>query len=134
MSTPLFLTNHAPLGAWASLTFGAAGQGLRIEDQQPVSKANDDLLLSITRDNVTSAFPFIENPAEYAGWRMLPAESISRTLTPCIDEFASAEAGITLRLFTPHGALPNPKRSGNLQYSTVPGLLIELQIDKSNSA
>ena len=133
MSTPLFLTNHAPLGAWASLTFGAAGQGLRIEDQHLSTKANADLLLSITRDGVTSAFPFIENPAEYAGWRILPAEAISRTLTPCIDEFAAAEAGITLRLFTPHAALPNPKRSGNLQYSTVPGLLIELQIDNSNS-
>jgi xylan 1,4-beta-xylosidase len=133
MSTPLFVTNHAPLGALASLTFGAAGQGLRIEDQQAVAKANADLLLSITRDGATSAFPFIENPAEYPGWRVLPSDAISRTLTPCVDEFAAAEAGLTLRIFTPHAALPNPKRSGNLQYSTVPGLLIELQIDNSNS-
>ncbi|MGN6367952.1 MAG: glycoside hydrolase family 52 protein [Phycisphaerae bacterium] len=133
MSTPLFTTHHAPLGAWASLTFGAAGQGLRIEDQQLLTGANADLLLSITRDGATSAFPFIEKPSEYGNWRVLGADAITRTLTPCIDEFAAADAGLSLRIFTPHAALPNPKRSGNLQYSTVPGLLIELQIDNSNS-
>ena len=82
MSTPLFTTNHAPLGAWASLTFGAAGQGLRIEDQQFAAKANADLLLAITRDGVTSAFPFIENPTEYSGWRLLSAGRISARSRP----------------------------------------------------
>ena len=58
-----------------------------------------------------------------------------RTLTPCVDEFAAEVngAGITFRVFTPQAALPNPKRSGNLQYATAPGLLLELVVDNSGS-
>lgn len=40
---------------------------------------------------------------------------------------------MTLRVLTPHAALPNPKRSGNLQYATAPGVLIEVTIDNSGS-
>ena len=32
-----------------------------------------------------------------------------------VDEFAAA--GITLRVLTPQSAIPNPKRSGNLQFA-----------------
>ncbi|HUO11043.1 MAG TPA: glycoside hydrolase family 52 protein [Phycisphaerae bacterium] len=133
MSTPLFQTNHSPLGAWASLTFGAAGKGIGIDDQRLATTSNADLLVTVTRDGTTTAFPFIENAGNYSSWRILSADAITRNLTPCVDEFSTGEAGITLRVFTPHAALPNPKRSGNLQYATVPGLFIEMIVDNSGS-
>jgi len=137
MSTPLFTTHHSPVGAWASLTFGAAGRGIGIDDQRLGSKVDADLVVAVHRDGATTALPFLENAADYPQWRVLTAGAIARKLTPCVDEFftveTAGEVGIALRVFTPHAALPNPKRSGNLQYSTVPGLLMELEIDNSNS-
>ncbi len=131
MPTPLFTTKHAPVGAWASITFGADGRGASVD--QATAKTAGDLLIALQRDGTTAAFPFVDKAADYPDWKMIAADAIVRNLTPCVDEFVAAEAGITLRVFTPHAALPNPKRSGNLQYSTAPGVLAELIIDNTQS-
>ena len=34
-SIPLFMTHHAPQGAWASFTFGADGRGASIDLEAP---------------------------------------------------------------------------------------------------
>ncbi|MCL2648807.1 MAG: glycoside hydrolase family 52 protein, partial [Phycisphaerales bacterium] len=133
--SPFFMTHHAPVGAWASLTFGQIGRGMSIEHESLVSSPNADLLVALHRDGVTTAFPFVEKSEQYRGWRFLDAGAMNRAVSPCIDAIA-AEAegggGISLRVFSPHAALPNPKRSGNLQYATVPGVLMELSIDNSD--
>jgi hypothetical protein len=131
--TSLFSTDHSPAGAWSSLTFGAVGRGASIQQHGLPKDANADLLVGVQRDGVTTVLPFIETPDALAPWKSAAAADITRTLTPCVDEFASQPLGVTLRVFTPHTALPNPKRSGNLQYATAPGVVMELAIDNSQS-
>jgi xylan 1,4-beta-xylosidase len=132
-ATSLFSTAHAPVGAWASFHFGGPAQGARIQQNGLPTEQNADLLVGVQRGSVTTILPFVEAPEAYAGWRVAEAADISRSLTPCVEEFASAATGMTFRVFTPHAALPNPKRSGNLQYATAPGVLMELIIDNSQS-
>ena len=126
---PAPLTPHSPVGAWTSFSLGTGGLAIQIESLDP--RPNADLLVALHREGATHALPFVQDPVAYPGWQFLPASALTRTLTPCIDEFSAA--GITLRLFTPHAAVPNPKRSGNLQYATVPGILLEVAIDNSAS-
>jgi hypothetical protein len=129
-----FMTHHSPVGAWASLTFGAVGRGVCIDHEKLLAEPNADLLVAVHRgDGSTTALPFVENVGAFPGWRVLGEGEVKRTLSACVDTFVAEEAGITLKAFTPHPALPNPKRSGNLQYSTVPGVLLEVTIDNSNS-
>lgn len=128
---PLFMTEHAPVGAWMSLIFGAPAQGVTI--RQELSEFTGDLLVGVHREGAIHALPFIRNPSDYSAWQFVGPNEIQRTLSPCIDEWTAAHAGITLRVLTPQPALPNPKRSGNLQFATAPGLLLELVIDNSNS-
>ena len=127
MPTPL--TPHSPVGAWTSFSLGTAGLAIQIESLDP--QPNADLLVVLHRNGATRALPFVQDTAAYPAWSFLPPSALSRTFTPCIDEFSAA--GITLRIFTPHAALPNPKRSGNLQYATAPGILLEVSIDNSAS-
>jgi xylan 1,4-beta-xylosidase len=135
MSAPL--TPHAPVGAWSSLSFGTIGRGAAIQIESLDGAPNVDLVVAVQRaGQPVDALGFVEDPAAYPGWRFLSAADVKRTLTPCIDEFAAAPAaapGITLRVFTPQPALPNPKRAGNLQYAAAPGVLLEVTIDNSAS-
>src|SRR5690349_2094948 len=55
MTTPFFMTHHAPVGAWASLTFGLPGRGLCIDHETLKPEPNADLLVAIHRDGVTTA-------------------------------------------------------------------------------
>jgi len=133
MATPMFASHHSPVGSWASLFFGKAGAGVKIIHEGCGGKKESDLLVALSRDGVTSALPFIADGQSFSGWRIAGQESVRREMSPCIDEFISESAGISLKVYSPHAALPNPKRSGSLQYSTVPGVLMELAIDNSNS-
>ena len=121
-SVPLFLTQHAPVGAWASLSFGTPGKGICIQSQNAGTFAEADLLIALRRGAQTSAFPFVRSPSDYSDWQFLPTESITRGLSASTDEYACPN--LTFRLFSPHAALPNPKRAGNLQFATAPGILI----------
>jgi hypothetical protein len=129
----LFMTHHSPVGAWASLTFGAAGRGICIDHEKLLPEPNADFLVAVHREGTTTALPFVEGVGAFPGWRVLGEGDVARTLSACVDTFVAESAGISLKVFTPHPALPNPKRSGNLQYSTVPGVLLEVSIDNSNS-
>ena len=130
-SVSLSATCHAPVGAWTSLTFGAADQGLALRQEVLNTSPNADLLVALQRDGATIAFPFIRNAADFPGWEFLSAAAITRRLTACVDEFAAT--GITLRVLTPQSATPNPKRSGNLQFAAAPGLLLEISVDNTSS-
>ena len=113
--SPFFTTHHAPVGSWSSLTFGQLNRGMSIEHESLCSSPNADLLVALHRDGVTRALPFVEKPEQYRDWRFFDAASMTRSVSPCVD--AIVADGISLRIFSPHAALPNPKRSGNLQYA-----------------
>jgi hypothetical protein len=141
-AVPLSSIDHAPLGAWTSLYFGAANQGVAIAQESAARATNADLLVALHREGQeTVAFPFVEKGSEahFPGWRLMGPEEMLRHLTPSVDEYSTKEeaggggGGLTLRVYTPHAALPNPKRSGNLQYATAPGVLLELIVDNSGS-
>jgi hypothetical protein len=91
-----------------------------------------DLLVGVRRgDGAVEALPFVEDAGTYPGWKFAAAEDVKRTMTACVDEFAWTGAGVTLKAYTPQAALPNPKRSGNLQYATAPGVLLEVSVDNT---
>jgi hypothetical protein len=133
MTIPLGRTEHAPVGAWTSLTFGGEAEGATIEHEGRGQDA--DLLIGVMRDEQVRTMPFLKNRETCPG-RVAGAADVVRVLTPCIDEYRMTGEGVpkvTLRVYTPHAALPNPKRSGNLQYATVPGILIDLIVDNTHS-
>jgi len=130
-SVPLFQTSHAPVGAWASLVFGTPGRGVCIRNDTAGTALEADLLIALRRGNQVSAFPFVRSPGDFPDWQFLSPAAIARGLSACTDEYAAP--GITFRLLAPHAALPNPKRAGNLQFATAPGILMELQIDNTGS-
>ncbi len=119
------------MGAWASLVFGQPGSGVTIRGGAADVQA--DLLLAVRRGAAISAFPFVREAGGYGGWQFIPESAVARRASPCIDEFSAASIGLTLRVYTPHAALPNPKRAGNLQFAAAPGILMELLIDNSGS-
>lgn len=131
----LFMTHHAPVGAWASLTFGEAGRGVQLTQDGAVEEG--ELVIGVCSAGSSRVFPFVRSGEVCAGMEVAAAADIERMLSPCVDEFA-LKAGpgspkVTLRVYTPHAALPNPKRSGNLQYATAPGVLMDLIVDNSAS-
>lgn len=151
MSTvPHFMTHHAPVGAWASLTFGLPGRGVSIDHEDLAVQDTADLLLAYTQGpGRTVALPFVTGApisdqeghaaapeSATAGayrkrWSYLHPSSVRRTLTACVDTFETDR--LTLRVYTPHASIPNPKRAGFPQFSVCPGLLLELTIDNSHS-
>src|SRR5215467_6792003 len=92
-ASPFFMTHHAPVGAWASLTFGQPGRGMSIDHETLVPQPNADLLVAVHRDGVTTALPFVEKPEQYGSWRFVGAEAMSRGLSPCIDAITAEGAG-----------------------------------------
>jgi xylan 1,4-beta-xylosidase len=131
MPAPLFSTCHAPVGAWMSLTFGGVLGGLALQQESLDDSPNADLLVAWQREGTTVALPFVRNTADFPAWEFPSADAISRNLTACVDEFVTG--GLTFRVYTPQAALPNPKRAGNLQFASAPGLLLEVTVDNSMS-
>ncbi len=56
---------------------------------------------------------------------------MSRTLTPAIDEFKTD--GMTLRVYTPHPAIPDGGSREALSFALLPAVIIELTVDNTQS-
>jgi xylan 1,4-beta-xylosidase len=141
----MFMTHHSPVGAWSSLTFGFPGRAAGIDSECNADSRNAELLVAVgRRGGKTKAFPFFSglkreerkvklfrslNLKDH--WRFIGPEKITRTLSPCVDEYRAEE--MTLRVYTPHPSLPDPDKKGSLKYATCPGLLLELDIDNTGS-
>lgn len=151
MQSPLFMTHHSPIGAYASLTFGAVGKGVSIDLESPrVKEDGYDLYVGYSQDGAVLALPFRENisiePREpdasdegnkeikreqKAGWQYFAEGEIRRTLTPCIDRY---EAGkMIFEVYTPHAQLEDPEKEPLSAYSVCPGILLRLVIDNRGS-
>ncbi|MFW5899171.1 MAG: glycoside hydrolase family 52 protein, partial [Jiangellaceae bacterium] len=105
---------------------------------------NADLLVALSRGpGRVRALPFaaaageIDLEAENLGantgrdWSFIPPSQITRRLSPCIDEYDAGE--LILRVYTPHPPLPPDGPSEGEMYACCPGLLIELEIDNTQS-
>jgi len=149
MSTaPFSVTQHPPVGAWSSLTFGLPGQGVSIDHEDLAPHDSADLLVALSHGpGQTVALPFVTGTAshdyeqtharpESAGhyrdrFTFLAPPQLTRTLSPCTDTFSSPT--ITLTVYTPFPSIPNPKRSGQPQFYVCPGILMEVTFDNSGS-
>ena len=151
LKTPLFMTHHAPVGSWASFTFGADGMGASIDLEAPMVSDSADFYVGVAQDGVLSAFPFMpaskktpepsldvlaEGNKESApqkstvGWNYYREEDICRTLTPCVDIYQAEN--VTLRVYTPHYPLADPQKEEISPLSCCPGVLMELEIDNTD--
>ena len=145
--TLLFMTHHAPQGAWASLTFGLPGHGVGIEHEALRVASAGDLLVALSRpgDGVT-AMPFASGltvtdyETQVAGmagaggirkrWRFLKPADLTRQLAAAVDTFSAA--GMTLRVVSPRAPLTDPRDGFPGADALCPGLLLELDIDNES--
>jgi len=144
-ATPLFMTHHSPVGAWASLTFGLPGGGVGIEMETPGVNASGDLLVACSRgEGRTDVFPFFTSdkmddyegriagnasPKAFRKWTTVPAANFARRLTPATDEFEGA--GIRMRVISPRAPLPSRPSGDAFELAALPALLIEVEIDNT---
>ncbi len=152
-STPFFMTHHAPVGAFASLTFGLTGRGISVDLESPGVEETADLIVAVSHgEGRTRAMPFasgialhdnelIQTSATFFGgappkswkqrWSVAGPDEVTRTLTPCVDEFVLDN--FRLRVLTPHPRLPDPEKVESSSYAICPAVLLELVVDNSGS-
>ena len=141
----LFMTHHAPMGAWSSLTFGLPGAGVGIDTEALQIQSSGGLVVACSRGpDQTVAFPFFTPtaaqdgelravgatpPGAFRSWKLVQPGALVRTLTPATDEYAGG--GIRLRVTSPRMPLEPPFTGEALSLATLPALLIEVEIDNS---
>jgi len=153
-SCPLFMTHHAPVGAWSSLTFGLPGRGVGIDHQTGSVNLAAEFLVALSRGpGRVQSLPFCssyreldletkqmeesraaDGDADGAPWEIIRPEAITRRLTPCTDAYAAGD--MTLTVYTPHPPLPDVDRGADeeaVKYACCPGILIELAVDNTKS-
>jgi len=153
VSNPFYNTHHAPVGAWASLTFGAPDIGMSIDVQDPVVKKSGIMMAGWADESEIHSIGFCDIPksdsvdlksegtlasdrekaeqlkAEYGFYS---EEEITRTLTPSKDIFSAGK--ITFTTYTPYDALPDPEKKEIPAISCLPGILMDVTIDNTSSA
>jgi hypothetical protein len=146
-ATPLFMTHHAPVGAWSSMTFGLPGEGVGIETEALGIQPAGDLVVALSRGPGKSfLLPFVsggasedyevklankEGAASFAKWPILPAKEMTRHLTPSTDEFRGCN--LVLRVTSPRFSMKSPPVPGKEAPELLPALLVELDVDNSAS-
>lgn len=152
-SNQFFNTHHAPVGAWASLTFGAPDIGMSIDVQDPVVKKSGLMMAGWASENEIHAIGFCDMPktnrvdlksegtqeSDRARAERLKAEygfcgeeKITRTLTPAKDTFAAGK--ITFTAYTPYNALPDPEKEEIPAIACLPGILMDITIDNTDGS
>ena len=143
-SCKLFLTHHAPLGAWASLTFGAYGMGVSVDLQEPNVEETGALLVGEAVPGQIHTLGFVrqpesslaaegdeekkkqyKNPLEAFG--LFGPHQIRRRMSPSRE---GSQAGrVELTVHTPCGELPDGDQVDIPALLCVPGLLLEVTVD-----
>ncbi len=150
MSNQFFNTHHAPVGAWASLTFGAPDIGMSIDVQDPVVKRSGVMMAGMANEREIHSIGFCDMPKSNAvdlksegtqesdreRARRLKAEygfydetEITRTLTPSKDTFAAGN--VTFTVYTPYDELPDPDNGPIPAISCLPGILMDVTADNT---
>jgi len=115
-------------------------EGLRI---QPLG----DLVAGFSRGpGHTTLFPFLSSPktqdseakaagasaeGEFKTCRIIPADKLSRKLTPATDEFSAP--GMKIRITSPRGDLKASLKAPGMPLAILPAVLVELEIDNSDA-
>ncbi len=149
---PFFNTHHAPVGAWASLTFGVPGTGVSIDLNEPNVKKSGALLAGVADKNGLHSIGFAELPKQVADltaegdeekkkaammrnplapYGLYEESEITRTLTPSRDVFAAGK--VTFTTYTPYDALPDPKDGPIPALACLPGILMDVTVDNTDS-
>lgn len=143
-AAPLFMTHHAPMGGWCSLTFGLPGGGVGIEQEALAVQDSGDLLVACARGGETIALPFFttDTASDYEGsvagnappkafrtWKVVPETKLERRLTPSTDEYSGE--GLRLRVTSPRVWHWSPGDSDQFTLGMLPALVLELEIDNT---
>jgi xylan 1,4-beta-xylosidase len=148
--TPFFNAHHSPIGAFATLTLGAKGAtgGFGLELDKPAC-ANLYIGAETSTPGQYKALPFFgegrgpqadDFDVEAIKNQKQPFLSayddaaISRTLTPCFDEWKAED--LTFRVITPIRPIPDPqsRESEQLAQVIIPCVWIELTLDNSQGS
>lgn len=147
---PFFNTHHAPVGAWASITFGAPGTAMSIELQDPGIKGSGILMAGTAAAGGLQTILFADMPkqsgvsltaegsketmnakiAQLLGiYNPVPESALSRELTPSRDVFSAGNVSFTT--YTPYDALPDPERETIPAEACLPGVLMDVTVDNT---
>lgn len=148
--TIFFNAHHSPIGAFASLTFGAKGSsgGFGLELDRPAccslfagvegeEKGEWHSLPFFGGSSGPQASDFDQDGGqELSPFRLdtWPDEVISRTLTPCLDVWKADR--FTLRVISPISSIPEPGKGQDeaLAEVIIPSVCIELSFDNSQGS
>ena len=147
VETPFFMMHHAPMGAWSSFTFGMPGMGVGIDHELLKVDTTGDLLVAVSRGtNDVRVMPFISGlktedyegrvaggaqPTAYRRWKIIAPQKLQRRLTPGVDEYASDD--LRLRVYSPRFDLPDPNTGALMKDATLPAVLVEIEVDNTQS-
>ena len=145
------MTQHAPVGAWSSFTFGLPGRGVGIEHESLKVETTGDLLVAVSRGaGKVQMLPFLAGlqdedyegriagnavPAAFKNWSPVAPKDLQRRLTPATDEFRGAD--LCLRVISPRFSLPDPAvnvAKDKLKHAICPALLVEVEVDNTKFA
>lgn len=146
MKTIFFNAHHAPMGSFASFTFGCLGAkgGLGLELGRP---ADQNLFIGCETNerDVFEALPFYAKGADESarydvekadaakpkGARLMPFEraGIRREFDLCTDRWTAGD--LTFSVFSPVAPIPDPARASaaELRIALVPAVVAELTLD-----
>ena len=143
-ATEFFMTHHAPMGAWSSLTFGLPGGGVGVDMEGLAVQPSGSLIVACSHGpGKTIALPFFsfDTTKDYEGqlakriatitngdWKLVSPAKMTRVLTPSTDEFAGE--GIRLRITSPRAPI-SPAGFREDFMAMLPALLLEVEIDNS---
>ncbi|MBQ2956592.1 MAG: hypothetical protein IJE08_09045 [Clostridia bacterium] len=150
-TSAFFNTHHSPVGAWASLTFGAPDLGMSIDLQDPIVKKSGFMMAGMANERGIRSIGFIDMPkashidlksegtleSERARAERTRAmfgfcgeEEISRVLTPSKDIFTAGN--ITFTVYTPYDELPDPDKGEIPAIACLPGILMDVTVDNTD--
>ena len=152
MSVRMFNTHHAPVGALSSLTFGAPGVGVSIDFCEPSLKKSGTMFVGKAGKNALRTILFADMPKEkgydvtdegdkehtqkkndpLAIYNAAQEDEITRILTLSKDTLSVDN--FTFTTYTPYPALPDPAVSEIKAADCIPGILMDISIDNSNSS
>ncbi len=150
---PFFATHHSPVGANASLTFGAAHRGFSLDHErnQPGAEDGDLLVAWGSGRGTVRCLPFLagrggldQETAQMqaagsdtpdtieARWRVVDPREVSRTLSPSCDTFVCGP--LTFRVWSPYPRIAEPRGVDDVRNPSIPAIWLEAELDNSVSS
>lgn len=151
-TVPFFSTHHSPVGANASLTFGAPNRGFSIDHErnQPGAEDGDLLVAWGFGPGTVRCLPFVSGGGlldqetaqmQAAGddkadtiesrWSFVSPDDVERILSPSCDMYSCGP--LIFRVWSPYPRIPEPNLAEDLHDWTLPAVWLEADLDNSGS-